>query len=128
MIPGPLSVTVMRNLLAWLGATGSPVRDHFQLDGDIRQNAGLLTGIQGVIHGFFDAGEQRLARVVEAEQMPVLGEEFGNGNFPLPRTHFHRGDLLLRRVSFGRLVPGLLDGRRTQERTSASSTFNLVMM
>jgi len=78
------------------------VRDHLEPDGDVRQNAGFFTSIERIVHGFLYAGEQSLARIIEPEQMPVLREEFRDGNFPLARTHLHRSDLLLRRF--------LLDG------------------
>jgi hypothetical protein len=40
-----------------------------------------------VVDGFLDGGEQRLARVVEAEQVAVLGEELGDGDVPLLGRH-----------------------------------------
>ena len=42
-------------------------RHDLQLYGDIRKNPGFLTGIQGVVDRFLDAGQQRFAWVVETE-------------------------------------------------------------
>src|SRR6266446_3147563 len=67
MMPGPLSVTVIRNRLAW------------------------LAGVERVVDGLLDAGEQRLARIVEPQKMPVLGEELGNGDLPLASPHLDGG-------------------------------------
>src|SRR5262249_3002284 len=56
-----------------------------------------LGGVEGVVHRFLHAGEERLARIVEAEEMAVLGEELGDGDLALARAHLGGGD-----GSFGR--------------------------
>ncbi len=77
-----------RKRFAWLGAGASPpLAGDFNLDDDFRQDAGLLAGVERVVDGFLDAGEQRLARVVEAQQMAVLGEELGDRDLALARAH-----------------------------------------
>ena len=43
---------------------------------DFGQDAALFAGIERIIYRFFDSSEQSLAWVVEAQEMPVLGEEF----------------------------------------------------
>jgi len=79
------------------GRRGRAVGRHdFELDGYVRQNSGFLTGIERVIDGFFHAGQQRFPRIVEPQQMPVLGEKFRNRDLPLSRAHLDRGDLLCR--------------------------------
>jgi hypothetical protein len=61
-------------------------------DDDVGQDAGFLGGVERVVDGFLDAREQRLARVVEAEQVAVLGEELGDRDLPLSSPHLHGGD------------------------------------
>src|SRR3989441_696304 len=41
-------------------------------------------------------GEQRLSRIVEPQEMPVLGEELGNGDLPLASPHLDGGHRRLR--------------------------------
>ena len=73
-------------------AAAVPVgRRDFHVDQDVGQDAGLLGRVQRVVDGFFDAGEEGLARVVEAEQVAVLGEELGDRDLPLPGSHLHGG-------------------------------------
>src|SRR6266436_1845058 len=48
------------------GRRSLPVRSHVQLDNDFRQNPRFLAGVKRIIHGLFDAGEQRFSRIVEA--------------------------------------------------------------
>jgi hypothetical protein len=67
------------------------VRRHLELDDDFGQNPRFLAGVERVIDGFLDAREQRFSRVVEAEQVAVLGKEFGDGDLPLAGSHFGRG-------------------------------------
>jgi hypothetical protein len=40
----------------------------------------LFAGVEGVVYGFLDGGEEGLARVVEAEEVAVFGEELGDGD------------------------------------------------
>src|SRR5262249_56303065 len=69
------------------------------LEGDdhVGQDARLLGGVEGVVHRFLHAGEERLARIVEAEEMAVLGEELGDGDLALARAHLGGGDGSFRR-------------------------------
>ena len=70
------------------------VRDDFELDGHIGQDAGLFACVERVVDRFLHAGQERLARVIETQQVPVLGKKFCNRNFPLTRAHFDRRHLL----------------------------------
>ena len=54
--------------------------DGFDVDPDDTEYR-LNAGIEGVIDGFFDGGEQGFAWVIEAEQMSVLGEKLADGYF-----------------------------------------------
>ena len=93
----------------------------FDVDPDFGQDAGLFAGVERVVDRLFDGGQQGLARIVEAEQMPVLGEELADRNIALAGGHrlgrgaaatasFAVGVLRLRRliVGSGRVV-GRLD-------------------
>ena len=51
------------------------------------QNARLLASIKRVVDGFFDGREQGFARVVETEQMPVLGKKLADGHVALLGGH-----------------------------------------
>jgi hypothetical protein len=51
---------------------------------DLGKDARLFAGVERVVHRLLDAREQRLARRVEAEQVPVLGEELAHRDVPLP--------------------------------------------
>jgi hypothetical protein len=55
------------------------------VDPDFRQDPRLFAGVQRVVDGFFDRGQQRLARVVEPQQMPILGEKLADRDVPLLR-------------------------------------------
>ena len=57
------------------------------LDGDVGQDPGFLAGVEGVIDGFLDGRQQGLARVIEAEEVAVLGEELGDGDVTLLGGH-----------------------------------------
>src|SRR5215813_9394169 len=79
------------------------------LEGDhhVGQDARLLGGVEGVVRRFLHAGEERLARIVEAEEMAVLGEELGDGDLALARAHLGGGDGSFRRSGgSGRLREG----------------------
>lgn len=52
----------------------------FDEDGDVREDAGLFAGVEGVIDGFFDGGEEGFSGVVEAEEVAVFGKELGDGD------------------------------------------------
>src|SRR5262249_56013209 len=81
-------------------------------DGDVGKDPGFLGGVERVVDGFLDAGEERLARVVEAEQVPVLGEELGDRDLPLAGAHLDGGHACWRR--------GL--GRRSCPRTPSPAS------
>ena len=73
----------------------------FDLDDDLGQNARLLAGVERIVDGFLDAGEERLARIVEAQQMAVLGEELRDRDLALARAHLGCRYGRLRRGSLG---------------------------
>jgi hypothetical protein len=52
-----------------------------------RSDSAFLAGIEGVIDGFFDGGEQGFAWIIEAEEVSVLGEELADGYFLLGLCH-----------------------------------------
>src|SRR5262249_56106460 len=58
---------------------------------------GMLVRVEGVGEGFLGGGQQGLARIVEAEQMPVLREEFRDGDLALAGSHLDGRD-----AGFGR--------------------------
>src|SRR3989475_8119592 len=78
---------------------GPAVGDGLQLHDHLREDSGFLAGVEGVVDGLFDAGEERLSGVVEAQEMTVLGEELGHRDLSLARTHLDGGHPRLR---FGR--------------------------
>jgi hypothetical protein len=61
--------------------------DGFDMNPDFGQDSAFFAGIEGVIDGFFDGGEQGFAWVIEAEQMSVLGEKLADGYFLLGLCH-----------------------------------------
>ena len=63
------------------------VGDLLDVHADLRQDARLLARVERVVHRLLHAGQQRLARAVEAQQVPVLQEEFGDGDFALFLRH-----------------------------------------
>src|SRR5262249_20468649 len=65
--------------------------DLSDLHKEVGQNPSFLTGVQRVVHSLFHSREQSLRRTVEAQQVAVLGEEFGDGNFALARGHLPAG-------------------------------------
>src|SRR3990172_5289705 len=77
----------------WRRASGW---DDFKPDHHIGQNPGFFAGIERVIHGFLHTGQQRLAWIVETEQMPILRKKFRDGNLTLAGAHLYRRDLLHR--------------------------------
>ena len=77
-------------------------REVADLDRDLGEDPGLLAGVERVVDRLLDGREEGLGGVVEAEQVPVLGEELGDGDLALLRRH-----LLGRRAP-----PPLLGARR----------------
>ena len=65
-------------------------------DGDIGQDAGLFAGVEGVVHGLLDGGQQGAARVVEPEQVAVLGEELADADLALLLGHVVGGQVAAR--------------------------------
>src|SRR5690606_12784884 len=59
-------------------------------DLDVREDAGLFTGVERVVDRLAHRREQRLRRVVEAEQVPVLREELADRDLALPGGHGDR--------------------------------------
>ena len=56
-----------------------PVLGHLSdLDLEIGQDPGLLAGVERVVDRLLDRGQQRLGGAVEAQQVPVLGEELAD--------------------------------------------------
>ena len=59
---------------------------------DLRDDARLFAGVERVVDRFLDGGQQRLAGVVEAQQVAVLGEELADRDIALLGRHgFGRG-------------------------------------
>ena len=59
----------------------------FDVDPNLGQDAGFLAGVERVVDRFLDGGEQGLARIVETEQVPVLGKKFADRNVALAGGH-----------------------------------------
>ena len=53
--------------------------DALDADIDLRKDLRLLAGVQGVVHRLLDAHDQRFHLRIEAEDLPVLLEELGDG-------------------------------------------------
>jgi hypothetical protein len=77
--------------LAGRGWRGAVARRDLQRDDHLRQDPGFLGGVERVVHRFLHAREEGLARIVEAEEMTVLGEELGDRDLPLSGAHLGRG-------------------------------------
>src|SRR3989475_11805603 len=69
-----------------------PIGDGLHLDDHVGEDPGFLAGVERVIDGLLHTGEQRLSRIVEPQEMPVLGEELGDGDLPLARPLLDGGD------------------------------------
>ena len=52
----------------------------FYLHKDVRQYPCILAGIQGIVHGLFDAGDQGAGRGVESQNLTVLLKKFSYGD------------------------------------------------
>ena len=61
------------------------------LDTDLGEDAGFLAGIERIVDRFLHGGDQGLGRGIETEQMTILEEEFGDGDFALAARHFRSG-------------------------------------
>ena len=71
-------------LHADLEAVGAGLLD---VDPDFGQDAGLFAGVERVVDGLLDGGQQGLARVVEAQQVAVLGKELADRDIALAGGH-----------------------------------------
>src|SRR5256712_5796672 len=92
------------------------VGDGLHLDGHVREDSAFLAGIERVVYGLLDACEQRLARIVDPQEMPVLGEELGDGDLALASPHLDGGHRRRRRGGDGAgLRRGQLRAARCQE-------------
>src|SRR6266446_6257807 len=80
---------------------GAVARRDLEPDDDIGQDARFLGRVERVVDGFLDAGEERLSRIVEAEQVAVLGEELRDRDRPLAGAHLDGGYGDLRRGGRG---------------------------
>jgi hypothetical protein len=78
--------------LAGGGRRRAVARHDLDLDHDVGEDARLLGCVEGVVHRLLDAGEEGLPRAVEAEEVPVLGEELGDGDLALAGAHLDGGD------------------------------------
>jgi hypothetical protein len=78
--------------LAGRGRRRAVAGHDLHLDHDVGQDPRLLGGVEGIVDRFFDAGEEGLARIVEAEEVAILGEELRDGDFPLPGPHLDGGE------------------------------------
>ena len=74
--------------------------------GQDRQDPGLLTGVEGVVHRFLDRRQESLRGAVEAQQMAVLGEELADRDLALLRGHGPRGGPFACRLLALGLLPG----------------------
>lgn len=66
-----------------------------KFDGNLWQDLCLFAGIKCIVDGLFDCCKKGLPLVIKAEQVAVLLEEFGNGNFSLLLGKLLRLDVLL---------------------------------
>ena len=57
------------------------------MDPNLGQDAGLFASVERIVDRFLDGGEQGFARVVEAEQMPVLGKKLADADIALGGGH-----------------------------------------
>ena len=70
-----------------------PVRPRgFDMYPDLRHDACFLACIERIVDGLFHRGEQRLTRVVESQQMAILGEKLADGDIALLCGHCFRSD------------------------------------
>ncbi len=70
-----------------------PVRPRgFDMYPDFRHDACFLACIERIVDGLFHRGEQRLTRVVESQQMAILGEKLADGDIALLCGHCFRSD------------------------------------
>ena len=65
--------------------------DAFDMHPDLRENAGLFAGVQGVVDGLLDGRQEGLARIVEPQQMAILGKKLAYRDFFLTGGHRLRG-------------------------------------
>ncbi len=107
----------LRNLR--LDDAGAGVFDHepvavlfdlVDLDHDVGQDPRFFARVERVVDRFLDRGQHGARRAVEAEQVPVLGEEFADGNFALLLADGLGGRILGRRPASRTLRGRVRDG------------------
>jgi hypothetical protein len=59
----------------------------FDVHPDLRDNPCLFARIEGIVDSLFHRRQQRLPRIIKAQEMPILGEKFTNGYITLLRSH-----------------------------------------
>ncbi len=69
------------------GLSGNCGRHLPNLDENVGQDSRLLTRIERVVDGLLDRGEERLGRIVETQEMPILRKELADRDFALARRH-----------------------------------------
>ena len=57
------------------------------LDADVGEDACFFTGVQGVVHRFFDGGDERAMKAVKAEKVLVFLKELRDGGLLLIAGH-----------------------------------------
>ena len=57
------------------------------------EDAGLFACVEGVVNALLDRGEEGLFRVVEAEEVAILGEELADRYLALPHGELFGGEL-----------------------------------
>src|SRR5262249_31120226 len=81
------------------------------LDADVRQDARLLARVERVVDTFLHRREDRLRRIVEAEQVAVLGEELRDGDVALLLRELDGGRALALSRALARAARRLRRGR-----------------
>ena len=87
------------------------LRQRQQLDAEIGQHPRLLAGVEGVVDRLLDGGQQRLAGIVEAEEVSVLREELADRDLALPRRELLGGGPASARAAAGGLASSAGQGR-----------------
>ena len=74
-----------------------------------RKDSRFLAGIERVVDGFLYRGQKGFLGIIEPQEVSILGEEFRNGDLPLPCRHAFRG---LTAIAFRFLLHGKRAGLR----------------
>src|SRR6185369_16033545 len=59
----------------------------FDMNPNLGNNACLLAGVERIVDSLFNRRQERLSRIIEAKQVPVLREKFADGNVALFCCH-----------------------------------------